>query len=60
MQALAGAVGPDQVIVADPGEHAAPDVGRMHDDVHVSFNAHRLIVADERPFHQVVALAVAV
>ena len=31
----------------------------MHDDVHVLLDRHRLVVANERPFDQIVALAVA-
>jgi len=59
VQAFAGAVWSDQIIVADPGQHAATDIGRMHHDIHVSFDAHWLVLPNERPLHQIVALAMA-
>src|SRR5581483_6530135 len=59
VQALAGAVRPDQVIVAVPRQHTAFEIGRMDDDVHVDLDIHRLVAADERPLDEIVALAVA-
>ena len=49
-----------QIIVTHPREHVATDVGRVHDNVHVLFDRHRLVTADERPLDKVVALTVAV
>src|SRR5690348_17401246 len=43
-----------------PRHHVAADVGRMHDDIHVLGDGHRLVAADQRPLDQVVTLAVAV
>ena len=60
MQALARPVRSDQVIVAHPGQDAAANISRMHDDIHVAFDAHRLVLADQRPLDEIVALAVTV
>ena len=49
----------DQIIVADPRQYVAADVSRMHDNIHVLRDRHRLVAADQRPLDQVVALAVA-
>src|ERR1700693_2157589 len=59
VQPFARAVRSDQPIVAVPRQHAALDIGWVHDDVHVLFDVHRLVIADERPFDEIVALAVA-
>src|SRR5579884_3505552 len=59
VQPLARPVRADQIIVADPRHHVAADVGRVHHDVHVLGDRHRLVVANERPLDQIVALAVA-
>ena len=58
MQALARPVRSDQIIVAHPGQDAAANISRMHDDIHVAFDAHRLVLADQRPLDEIVALAV--
>ena len=60
VQPVAGAVAADEVVVAQPVEIAAVDIGRMHDDVHVLLDGHRLVVADQRTLDQIVALAVAI
>src|ERR1700687_6230497 len=60
VQAVAWAVAADQIVAAQPVEITGVDIGWMHDDVHVLFDGHRLVVADQRPLDQIVALAVAV
>src|SRR6266700_2927754 len=60
MQALARPARSDQIIVADPGQDAAANISRMHDDIHVAFDAHRLVLADVRPLDDIVALAMTV
>src|SRR5262249_33982361 len=60
VQAFARAVRSDQVIVAHPGQDAAADIGWMHDNIHILFDVHRLVLADEWTLHEIVALAVAV
>src|SRR5215469_13199551 len=60
VQAFAWAVRPDQVIVADPGQDAAADIGWMHDNIHILFDVHRLVLADEWTLHEIIALAVTV
>src|SRR5262249_48744874 len=50
----------DYVVVAHPRGDVAVNIGRVHHDVHVFLNRHRLVVAHQRPFDQIVALAVAV
>src|SRR3954462_6600269 len=51
---------PDQEVVADPGEASASDMLRMDRHIHVFLNGHGLVAADQRPLHQIVALAVRV
>src|SRR5581483_7945021 len=60
VQPVAGAVAADDVVVAQPVEIAAVDVGRVHDNVHILLDRHRLIVAHQRTLDEVVALAVAI
>src|SRR5438034_69103 len=60
VQAIARAVGLDEIIIADHGEDRRGLVTRMHRKVHVPLNRHALIAADQRPFHQIVALAVSI
>src|SRR5262249_40654445 len=60
MQARAHAVELDEIIVADHGEDRGRLVARMDREIHVLLDQHRLIAADQRPFHEVVALAVAI
>src|SRR6185312_16335117 len=60
MQAIAGSVAADKVIVAQPVQVAAVNVGGVDDDVHVLLDRHRFVVAHQRPLDQVVPLAVAI
>src|SRR5271168_2498000 len=60
VQPFARPVGLDQVVVAYPRQRVATNVGRVHDDVHVFRDRHRLVAANERPFDQVIALAMTV
>src|SRR6185437_13565689 len=60
MQPFARAVGADEPVIAKPRHRAAADIGRVHDNIHVFLDRHWLVVADQRPLDQVVALAVAV
>src|SRR5262249_31806193 len=60
VQAFARAVRLDQVVVADDGEDRRRFEGWMYGEVHVGFDSHRLVRADQRPLDQVVALAVRV
>src|SRR6185312_9514542 len=60
VQTIARAIATDQVIVAQPVEIAAVDIRRMDDDIHVLRDGHGLVVADEGPLHQVVALAMTI
>jgi hypothetical protein len=60
VQPVAGAVAADKVIVAQPIQIAAVDIGRMHDDIHVLRDGPRLVIAYQRPFDKIVALAVAI
>src|SRR5947207_15272525 len=60
VDAVAGAVAADDVVIAQPVQIAAVRVGRMDDDVHVLLDRPRLVAANERPLDQIVALAVAI
>src|SRR5262249_7699203 len=60
VQARAGAVGLDEIIVADHGEDRGRLVARMNREVHMLRDRHGLVAAHQRPFHEVVALAVAI
>src|SRR3974390_1250883 len=60
VQATSGPITTDQVIVAQPVEIAAADVGRVHHDVHILGDWDRLVVADQWALDQIVALAVAI
>src|SRR5262245_38435104 len=60
VQARAHAVGLDEIIVADHGKDRVRLVTRMDGEIHVFLDQHGLIAADQRPFHEVVALAVAI
>src|SRR5260370_18471165 len=59
-QARARAIGLDEIIVEDQGENRGRLVAGMDREVHVLLDRHGLIAAHQRPFHEVVALAVAI
>lgn len=59
MQPLTRSIDRDQIIVADPRERVAANISRVHDDIHVLFDTHRLVLANEPTFDKVVALTVA-
>src|SRR5947209_11116759 len=60
VDAVAGTVAADDIVVAQPVQIAAVRVGRMDNDVHVLLDHPRLVAANERPLDQIVALAVAI
>src|SRR5437016_14552336 len=60
VQALARPARSDQIIVAHPGQDAAANISRMYDDIHVAFDAHRLVLTAQQPLDDVVTLAVPV
>src|SRR3984893_4075677 len=60
VQARPRTVGLDEIIVADHGENRGRLVAGMDREVHVPLDRHGLIAAHQRPFHEVVALAVAI
>src|SRR5581483_9394821 len=60
VDAVSRTVAADNVVVAQPVQVPTIRVGWMHDDVHVLLDGPRLVAADQRPFDEVVALAVAI
>src|SRR5262249_39807158 len=60
VQACAHAVGLDEIVVADHGEDRGRLVTGMDGEIHMFLDQHGLIAAHQRPFHHVVALAVAI
>src|SRR5262245_41155496 len=58
VQALARPTRPNQVVVADDREDRRRFIGWMDGKIHVLFYGHRLVSPDQRPLHEVVALAV--
>src|SRR4029079_12113322 len=60
VDAVAGAVAADDVVVAQPVEVAAVRIGRMDDDVHVLLDRPWLVAANERPLDKIVALTIAI
>src|SRR6202007_1143506 len=60
VQPVARSVAADEIVVAEPVKIAAVDVGGVHHDVHILGDGPGLVMAHQRPFHEIVALAVAV
>src|SRR5436189_5826753 len=60
VDAVAGAVAADDVVVAEPVQIADVRVGRVDDDVHILLDRPRLVAANERPLDQIVALTVTI
>src|SRR6185436_12391704 len=60
VQAVADPPRANQIVVADGRPHRAGIVTGMHREMHVRLDRHRLVGADHRAFHHVVALAMGV
>src|SRR5215510_5333550 len=60
VQAFARPIRPDQIVVADHCEDRRAFIGWMDGEIHVCFDIHRLVGADQRPLDEIVALAVRV
>src|SRR5262245_9980186 len=60
VQARTRTLGLDEIVVADHGEDRGRLVAGMDREVHVLRDRHGLVAAHQRPFHEVVALAVAI
>ena len=60
VQAGSGAVGFDEIVVADHREDRRSLVAGVNGEVHVLLDRHGLVGTNQGPLHQVVALAVGV
>jgi hypothetical protein len=57
---FARAVPTNNVVVANPRKNVTRHVARMTYHIHTLLNGHRLVVADEWAFHEIIALAMTI